>query len=538
MVAADDRKEIVAHPDCNPVDVAHLVITKQLHRITDIDAKTFHECDTIQLPRAVGISIRFDFLPSTLPKLVLDRIFKLGEEYGKYPYHGLPSKSTGGPRKKALVEFSSPNIAKKLHAGHLPSTIIGGFLSNLFTSAGWDVVRMNYLGDWGRQYGLLAVGWQRYGDETSFSADPIGHLYDVYVKISADSKPEDDAYKAASKKGEDTAETYARLNIHFDEYSGESQVTPDVMRGAEAVMQKRGLIHADNSAWVIDFARFAAKKLGVAIVRNRNTTSNYLLRDIGAAIQRYKKYKMDRMIYVVMAEQEHHLLRLFKILELMGGEYAEISTKMQHVTFGKVNGMSIRKGTAKFLDNILHDVSEAMHTVMRDNEEKYQQIPEPDLVADTLGVSAIMVQDMSSKRVHDYDFDMARMTSFKGDTGPYLQYTHARLCSIARKAGFTRNQLLSADWSLLVEKPAIDVLRLMAQFPDVGGQTLVTLEPATILNYLFRLTHQLSSGYELLRVLGAESKEVAEARAALYDGARQVLSNGMALLGISPVERM
>jgi arginyl-tRNA synthetase len=293
-----------------------------------------------------------------------------------------------------VIEFSSPNIAKQFHAGHLRSTIIGGFLSNLYEGAGWETIRMNYLGDWGRQYGLLAVGWKKYGDQKAFDTDPIAHLFDVYVKISADFKPEEDEFKAAGKRGEDTAllesrgllgeakayfkrmedgdeealalwrkfrgisvekykTTYSRLNIHFTDYSGESTVKRETMEMAERILLERGIAEQDNGAVLIDFKKHGAKNLDVALIRNRNGTSNYLLRDIGAAIQRQQTYNMDKMIYVVMSEQEAHLQRLFKILDLMGGEYAVLARKLQHVTFGKVRSQIFGSGADSLITNTL-----------------------------------------------------------------------------------------------------------------------------------------------------------------------------------------
>jgi arginyl-tRNA synthetase len=273
--------------------------------------------------------LRFDYHPDILPKIVLPLILKLGPRYGlnDTSSHKPPPPAAPTTRKKVVIEFSSPNIAKQFHAGYLRSTIIGGFLSNLYEGAGWETSRMNYLGDWGRQYGLLAVGWKKYGDQKSFDANPIGHLFDVYVKISADFKPEEDEYKAAGKRGEDTAilenqgllgeakayfkrmedggeealalwrkfreisvekykTTYARLNIHFTDYSGESTVSRETMEMAEQVLLEKGIAERDNGAVLIDFKKHGAKKLDVALIRNRNGTSNYLLRDIGAAIQR------------------------------------------------------------------------------------------------------------------------------------------------------------------------------------------------------------------------------------------------------------
>lgn len=248
---------------------------------------------------------------------------------------------------------------------------------------------------------------------------------------------------------------------------------------------------------------------------------------------------MDKMIYVVMSEQETHLKGLFKILELMGGDYTTLAMKLQHVTYGKIMGMSTRRGNVKFLDDILADVGEAMHDVMRRNENKYQQVDDPEKVVEILGISAVMVQDMSRKRINNYPFNIERMTSFEGGTGPYLQYAHARLCSIQRKVALTHDKLLQADFSFLNEPHAIDLVRLLAQYLDVVGYTFKTLEPTTILTYLFRLTHQLSSSYDVLRVVGApEGMATAIARAALYEAARQTIRCGMVLLGLSPVERM
>jgi arginyl-tRNA synthetase len=248
----------------------------------------------------------------------------------------------------------------------------------------------------------------------------------------------------------------------------------------------------------------------------------------------------SKMIYVVASQQDLHLAQLFKIEELMGRK--DISDKCQHINFGMVLGMSTRKGTAKFLDDILRDVGETMHEVMRGNDTKYQQVEDPEQTADTLGISAVMVQDMKGKRINNYTFDMDRMCSFEGDTGPYLQYAHARLCSIYRKA-ITANpslkdiDLATADLSLLKEPHAIDLVRQLASWPDTFLNTLKTQEPTTVLTYLFKMAHALSSSYDHLQVVGSE-RDVLLARLALYVAARQVLNNGMRILGLSPVERM
>lgn len=530
-------------------------------------------------PTVTGINLAFFFSPTLLPRLILPYVFTLATSYGFNTAIGCKGSGTTHhqEKKKMVVEFSSPNIAKEFHQGHLRSTIIGSFLANLHSRNGWEVTRLNYLGDWGRQYGLLAVGWERYGSEALLEKNATKHLFDVYVKISQDFKPEQDAYKMVHDAGGNTAvletqgllgasktyfnrmeagdeealitwrrfrnmsidkykQSYGRLNIAFDEYSGESQVLPSTMEKAESILKERGISEFNQGATTIDFKKFGAKHLDVAIIRNRAGATTYLLRDIGAAIQRYERYGFDSMLYVIMSEQSVHAQRLFKALELMGGVYEQMSKKMQLVEFGKVQGMSTRRGTVKFLEDVLDECATSMHEVMRRNAEKYGQVDDPDAVANILGISAVMVQDMKGKRINNYPFDIEKMTSFEGDTGPYLQYAHARLCSVSRKAGFKLNDLENADFSLLIESHAVDLVRLIAQFPDIVTQTLKTLEPTTILTYLFHLTHQVSSSYDHLRVVGSP-EQISLARAALYEAARRVLSNGMTLLGMVPVER-
>ena len=192
-------------------------------------------------------------------------------------------------------------------------------------------------------------------------------------------------------------QTYARLNIWYDDYSGESTVLDSSMDNAAKMLEQKGVSEVSDGAVVVDLTKYS-KKLGKALVKKKDGTSLYLTRDIGAAVERYDKYNFDKMIYVVASQQDLHLAQLFKILEVMGGEYAEVSKKCQHINFGMVLGMSTRKGTAKFLDDILRDVGEKMHDVMKSNEGKYVQVENPEKTADTLGISAVMVQDMSGKR--------------------------------------------------------------------------------------------------------------------------------------------
>lgn len=331
-------------------------------------------------------------------------------------------------------------------------------------------------------------------------------------------------------------DTYARLNIAYDVYSGESMVAKESMERASKLMTENNVSEESDGAIIVDFTKFGKqfKKLGKAVVQKKDGTTLYLTRDIGAAIERYEKYKFDKMIYVVASQQDLHLAQLFKIIKELGFEWAD---KMQHINFGMVLGMSTRKGTVVFLDDILQEAKDTMHEVMKKNEVKYAQVEEPEYVADTVGRAGVMIQDMSGKRINNYKFEMDRMTSFEGDTGPYLQYAHARLCSIARKANIPRAELEAAKLEHLTEPQANKLLRALAQYPDVLVNTMKTLEPTTIVTYLFKMTHLLSSSYEVLLVVNEKDREVAAARMALYEAARIVLNNGMRMLGLTPVER-
>jgi arginyl-tRNA synthetase len=238
------------------------------------------------------------------------------------------------------------------------------------------------------------------------------------------------------------------------------------------------------------------------------------------------------MYYVVATQQDLHLKQLFKILSLMGFEWA---SKCTHINFGLINNMATRKGNVVFLEDILNQTKEVMHEEMRKNETKYAQIKDPEDVADTIGISAVKVQDMAARRIKNYDFDWTRMFSFEGDTGPYLQYAHARMCSIERNSKLDINP--DADLSLLSVTAAQQLLNTIAKYPDVVRNAVVSLEPVNVVTYCFELSHTVSLALETLWVLN-QDKSIADARLLMYWAARITLGNAMRLLGLRPLERM
>ena len=293
---------------------------------------------------------------------------------------------------------------------------------------------------------------------------------------------------------------YARINVEFDVYSGESQYSLNQMKASLDELNDKGLLKPDAGALIVDLKDH---NLGTAVIGKTDGSMLYLSRDIAAATHRQHLYDFDKMFYCVGAAQEHHFRQLFKILELCGKQWV---SKCEHIGFGliksKDGNMSTRKGTVVFLSDILDHVKEEMHGVMKKNEEKYAHIADPEKVSDIVGISSIMIQDMAARRIKDYAFDWARMLSFEGDTGPYLQYAHARMCSIERLNEFkvTAESVDQVDLTLLTEQSAFNLMHLILEFPDIIRDLTDNLEPCQLVNYSLRLSHAVSSAVTKLWV--------------------------------------
>jgi arginyl-tRNA synthetase len=502
-----------------------------------------------------GPFLNFHINMEALRDALVPMVLEMREKWGT---------NTLGAGKNVIVEFSSPNIAKPFHAGHLRSTIIGNFVRNICKAHGMNTTAINYLGDWGKQYGLLAVGFEMFGSEEELQKDPIHHLFQIYVRINNEMKerPElEDQARAYFKKMEDGdkkalalwqrfrdlsiekyKQIYKRLNVEFDVYSGESQFAEGMVRSLDR-LKKLNLLTESQGALIVDLEKY---KLTPALVQKADGATLYITRDIAAAWERHEKYKFDEMYYVVAAAQGLHFQQLFKILELAEFDWY---SKCHHINFGMVNGMSTRKGTVVFLEDILNEAQTTMHEVMQKNEKVYAQIENPMETADTIGLSAVIVQDFGAKRIKDYEFNWERMTSFQGDTGPFLQYAHTRLCSIERKylesigKPYNSSVLPPVPFSTsmlkhLTEPKALELLMTVAQYPElIASIPSRQFEPINLVVYLMALSHQVSSALDELYVMGRE-KELAEARFWLYYTVRITVGNGMRLLGLKPLERM
>ncbi|XP_067652251.1 probable arginine--tRNA ligase, mitochondrial [Haliotis asinina] len=458
-----------------------------------------------------------------------------------------------------VVEYSSPNIAKPFHTGHLRSTIIGNFVSNLFEAVGHKVTRLNYLGDWGTQFGLLLTGYHRYGDAHKLSVDPLLHLFEVYVKINRDVETE------AAKGNKDTygeaLETFSRLEtgdvdvvnmwkefrqISLDEYNkiyqrlgirfSETHTESMYDEATKSLMNSltdAGILHTDDSG--VGYVEIPTEKNEemekVKLVKS-DGSSLYLSRDIAAAVDRFNKYKFDRMHYVVDHSQRNHFLQLQSVLDVLGHKWSQQSHF--HIPFGRVEGMSTRRGEVVFLRDLLDEAKGRMRQTLMDKDTTRDDI-DVEQVADALGITSIIVQDLKERRTSNYKFSWERMLNFKSDSGVFLQYCHARLCSIQRS--FSDSDADVGDGQQLCEDAACRLILHLASYPDVVQESLQSLEPYHIVQHLFRLGHMINTAYKHLPVKGQDDA-TAQARLALFDCSRQTLSNGLKLLGITPLQKM
>ncbi|KAL0953311.1 hypothetical protein HGRIS_004559 [Hohenbuehelia grisea] len=491
-----------------------------------------------------GVRRHKDYLVFTChtQKLVKDTLLDIYNS-PSYGFHDI------GAKHKIIVEYSSPNIAKPFHVGHLRPTIIGAFTSELYKRFGWLVNAVNYLGDWGTQFGMIAVGFDKYGSEDMLQLDPCHHLYEVYVKISGDAESDPSIKVAAAEHfkklelGDEQAlavwkqwrelsirrykEDYALLNAKFDTYTSEHDVRSEWQKHTTSLLETNDLLVDDFGTKRVKLDQYG---LGAPVYTKRNGTSIYLSRDIAEAQQRQEDHGFDKMIYVVASQQDVHLNRVFKTLELMGVEWAD---KLQHINHGMVLGMKTRKGAVIFLDETIQQIKETMlDKLSLDGDDDHRS-----RVATELAVTALKVQDLSAKRIKNYTFTPGRI---EGCNGVYLQFTYARLAGIRR-----RNERLLRDLDVhhidlsCLDSPDVHhLVFLLATYPEVTVRTYQTHQPCTIVKFCFSVCRAVMRVYETTRVHGEPDLARAQARLLLFECTRQLLHSAMTLLTLRPLEHL
>ncbi|XP_065767610.1 probable arginine--tRNA ligase, mitochondrial isoform X3 [Muntiacus reevesi] len=502
------------------------------------------KCDTVVSEISTGQgTVNFKINRELLTKTVLQQVIEDGSKYG------LKSELFSDlPQKRIVVEFSSPNVAKKFHVGHLRSTIIGNFIANLKEALGHQVTRINYLGDWGMQFGLLGAGFQLFGYEEKLQSSPLQHLFEVYVQVNKEAADDKNVAKSAQEffqrlelgdlqalalwqKFRDLSideymRIYKRLGVHFDEYSGESfyrEKSQEVLK----LLDSKGLLQKTlKGTAVVDLSGNGDPSALCTVMRS-DGTSLYVTRDLAAAIDRMEKYNFDKMIYVTDKGQKKHFQQVFQMLQIMGYDWAD---RCQHVPFGVVQGMKTRRGDVTFLEDVLNEIRLRMLQNMA-SIKTTKELENPQETAEQVGLAALIIQDFRGSLLSDYQFSWDRVFQSRGDTGVFLQYTHARLHSLEETFGC--GYLNDFNTACLQEPQSVSILQHLLRFDEVLYRSSQDLQPRHIVSYLLTLSHLAAAAHRALHVR-SRPPEVAGARLHLFRAVRSVLANGMKLLGITP----
>jgi len=494
----------------------------------------------IEAIKAEGPYINFFVNKAKRAKDVLTAIRNKKAKYG----------SSGiGKGKKIVIDFSSPNIAKPFGIGHLRSTIIGNSLYKVYSFLGYKCIGINHLGDWGTQFGKLIVAYKRWGREEELEKEPIKYLFGLYVRFHKEAENDeklDDEARSWFKKLEDGDKEatqlwetfrqlsldefkrhYDKLEIRFDSYKGEASYNKILDKTVEEIKSKiRTEISED--ALIVNLKEHDMPPL---MLKKSDEASTYATRELAAVLYRIKKYKPEKILYVVGSPQQLHFNQVFKTLELMGYK----REMFEHINFGlisfKEEKMSTRKGNIIFLEEVL---DKAVALAKKTIEEKNPELEKKERVAEEIGIGAIIFGDLRNDRIRDIIFDWDKLLSFEGETGPYIQYTHARCCSVLRKA---KKLPKNADFKFLVEPEEIEVIRLLEDFPKTIKNSALNNKPHIIANYLIQLCQQFNNFYQKHTIISMDN-EFSDARVILTDCVRTVLKTGLELLGIKAPEEM
>lgn len=518
------------------------ILKKPPNIIAEELSKTIPVMRPIVEIRAIGPYVNFFVDKAIFSGTVLKNICEGQDGYG--------SENIGND-KTAVVDYSSPNIAKHLAVHHLRSALIGSAIYHIYKTLGYNCVGINHLGDWGTQFGQLIVAYKRWGSENAHKSYTVTDLNNLYVKFHQEAEKnkslEDEAREWFKKleAGDPEAKElwqhfkdislkefqkiYDMLGIHFDAFIGESFYNTMVEDTIKRIKEK-GLSRVSEEALIIDLEPY---NMPPCLLRKRDDATLYATRDIAAAEYRMRTYSFDKMIYVVGAEQKLHFKQVFKALELMGYDWA---SRCVHVDFGlmkfKDGKMSTRKGKVILLEDLLIEAVERVRKII---EEKNPSLENKDTVAKEVGIGAVIFADLSTKRNKDVVFDWDTVLNFEGETGPYVQYTHARLCSILRK--YDKPVTVDINYELLKEDETFALIKNLSQFPSTILKAAEFYEPSLISNYLIDVCGSLNRFYNTHRVL-SDDDELTRARIFLVDSTRQVIKNGLTLLGMHAPDRM
>ena len=489
---------------------------------------------------ATGPYVNFFLDKSKISDQVIKSVIEAGADYGQQ------DEGHGG---NITIDLSSPNIAKPFSVGHLRSTVIGDALSNIFRKMGYNTIKINHLGDWGKQFGLLMVAYKKWGSKEAVEANPIDELLKLYVRINAEIENDpalDEEGRLWFKKLEDGDpeatelwqwfrdeslvefnRIYKLLGVEFDSLNGEAFYN-DKMDEAVQILEDKGLLKESKGASIVELDDV---NLPPAMIKKSDGATLYITRDIATAIYRARTYNFVKNIYAVGQEQSNHFRQLKAVLKKMGFDWSD---DMIHVDFGLVTKnrqkLSTRKGNIILLEPTLQ---EAISRAKAQIEEKNPELENKEEVAHAVGVGAVKFYDLKTDRRNGYDFDLEAMVSFEGETGPYVQYAYARIQSILRKANFTP----SADATYSLNDPeSWEIIKLLQDFSRVVKRAAENYDPSLIAKYAINLAQAFNKYYAHTRILD-ESPE-RDSRLALSYSTAVVLKEALRLLGVDAPEKM
>ena len=489
---------------------------------------------------ATGPYVNFFLDKSQISDQVIKAVIQAGADYGQQ------DEGHGG---NITIDLSSPNIAKPFSVGHLRSTVIGDALSNIFRKMGYNTIKINHLGDWGKQFGLLMVAYKKWGSKEAVEANPIDELLKLYVRINAEIENDpalDEEGRLWFKKLEDGDpeatelwqwfrdeslvefnRIYKLLGVEFDSLNGEAFYN-DKMDEAVQILEEKGLLKESKGASIVELDDV---NLPPAMIKKSDGATLYITRDIATAIYRARTYNFVKNIYAVGQEQSNHFRQLKAVLKKMGFDWSD---DMIHVDFGLVTKnrqkLSTRKGNIILLEPTLQ---EAISRAKAQIEEKNPELENKEEVAHAVGVGAVKFYDLKTDRRNGYDFDLEAMVSFEGETGPYVQYAYARIQSILRKANFTP----SADATYSLSDPeSWEIIKLLQDFSRVVKRAAENYDPSLIAKYAINLAQAFNKYYAHTRILD-ESPE-RDSRLALSYSTAVVLKEALRLLGVDAPEKM
>lgn len=455
-----------------------------------------------------------------------------------------------GRERTVVIDFSSPNIAKPFGIGHLRSTVIGNALKKIFLFLGYEVVGINHLGDWGTQFGKLITAFQKWGNRRELESDPINYLYRLYVRFHSEAEKspelEDEARAWFGKleRGDSDAKAlwedfrdlsigeykkiYERLGVDFDYYAGES-FYDSMLDATVEKLEKSGITEESEGALIVPL-----EDMPPALIKKSDGSTLYLTRDIAAALYRHEAFGFDMALYVVGSPQALHFKQLFMVLEKMGYGWSQ---NCHHIPFGHIRfeegAMSTRKGNVIFLEEVINRAVDLASDIIQEKNPGLKQRGE---IAEAVGIGAIIFNDLKNSRIKDITFDWDEILNFNGETGVYLQYTHARINSLLKK--FCKKYgKLSFDEDVAFSEEGYAIAVLLNRFEDAVARAAQEFEPTIISRYLLELASQFNTYYNTHRVI-TKDRALSFSRALLVCCVKKVLEQGLELLGIRAVEEM